>query len=47
MPCTFETVVGTAPETLVELSRGAALLVVGADAPDAEIRVADYCEQHG
>lgn len=46
MPCIFETVVGTAPETLVELSRGAALLVVGADAPDAEIRVADYCEQH-
>ncbi len=42
----LETVVGTAPETLVELSRGAALLVVGADAPDAEIKVADYCEQH-
>lgn len=35
----LETVVGTAPETLIELSRGAALLVVGADAPDAEIRL--------
>lgn len=46
MPCTFETVVGIAPEMLVERSRGAALLVVGADAPDAEVRVADYCQQH-
>lgn len=46
MPCTFETVMGTAPQMLVERSRGAALLVVGADAPDAEIRVAYYCEQH-
>lgn len=46
MPCTFETVVGTPAEMLVDRSRGAALLVVGADAPDAAVRVADYCEQH-
>ncbi len=47
VPCTFETVVGSAAETLVERSRDAALLVVGADDQDASVRVADYCEEHG
>ncbi len=46
IPCTFETVVGDAREMLVERSRGAALLVVGADAPGAKVSVADYCEKH-
>ncbi len=47
VPCTFETVVGSAPETLVERSRDASLLVVGADDQNASIRVADYCQEHG
>lgn len=47
LPCTFETVVGLAPETLVERSRHAALLVVGADDQDASVKVAGYCEEHG
>lgn len=46
IPFTFETVVGTAPQMLVERSRGALLLVVGADAPDAWPAVAAYCLQH-
>ncbi|MEO7235199.1 MAG: hypothetical protein ABIW80_07480 [Lapillicoccus sp.] len=46
LPVTFETVVGTAPQILVERSRGALLLVVGADAPDARPAVASYCLEH-
>jgi hypothetical protein len=46
VPCTFETVEGDAAETLVERSRGAAVLVVGRDAPDAAIFVGKYCQAH-
>ncbi len=46
LPVTFETVVGTAPQMLVERSRGALLLVVGADAPEAWPRAASYCLEH-
>lgn len=44
IPCTFKTAVGDAREILVQRSRGAALLVVGADASGATIRVTEYCE---
>ncbi len=47
VPCTFETVVGSVPETLVERSRDASLLVVGADDQNASTKVADYCKEHG
>jgi hypothetical protein len=43
VPCTFETVEGDAALTLVERSRGAAVLVVGCDAPDALLPVGKYC----
>ena len=46
VPCTFETVEGEAAPTLVERSRGAAVLVVGRDAPDADVRVGQYCQEH-
>lgn len=46
VPCTFETVEGEAAPTLVERSRGAAVLVVGRDAPDAAVRVGQYCQEH-
>lgn len=46
VPCTFETVEGEAPQMLVERSRGAAVLVVGRDAPDAVVRVGQYCQEH-
>lgn len=46
VPCTFETVDGEAAEQLVERSRGAAVLVVGRDAPDALVRVGQYCQEH-
>ena len=46
VPCTFETVEGEAAQTLVERSRGAAVLVVGRDAPDAPVRVGQYCQEH-
>lgn len=46
VPCTFETVEGDAAMTLVERSRGAAVLVVGRDAPDAVTRVGKYCQEH-
>jgi len=46
IPVTFETVVGTAPQMLVERSRAALLLVVGADVPDARPAVASYCMEH-
>jgi hypothetical protein len=46
VPCTFETVEGEAALTLVERSRGAAVLVVGRDAPDAVDRVGKYCQEH-
>jgi len=46
VPCTFETVEGEASQTLVERSRGAAVLVVGRDAPDAVVRVGQYCQEH-
>lgn len=46
LPVTFETVVGTAPQMLVDRSRGALLLIVGADAPDARPAVASYCMEH-
>ena len=46
VPCTFETVEGDAALTLVERSRGAAVLVVGRDAPDAVNAVGKYCQEH-
>ena len=46
VPCTFETVQGDAATTLVERSRGAAVLVVGRDAPDAVDCVGRYCQEH-
>ncbi|HEX7537357.1 MAG TPA: hypothetical protein VF391_10165 [Dermatophilaceae bacterium] len=46
VPCTFETVQGDAALTLVERSRGAAVLVVGRDAPDAVEPVGKYCQEH-
>jgi len=46
VPCTFETVEGDAAQTLVERSRGAAVLVVGRDAPDAVDCVGRYCQEH-
>ncbi len=46
VPCTFETVEGDAARKLVERSRGAAVLVVGRDAPDAVVRVGQYCQEH-
>lgn len=46
VPCTFETVEGDAASTLVERSRGAAVLVVGRDAPDAAQSVGKYCQDH-
>lgn len=46
VPCTFETVEGEASLTLVERSRGAAVLVVGRDAPDAVVAVGKYCQEH-
>lgn len=46
VPCTFETVEGEAAQMLVERSRGAAVLVVGRDAPDAVVRVGQYCQEH-
>jgi hypothetical protein len=46
VPCTFETVEGDAARMLVERSNGAAVLVVGRDAPDAVVRVGQYCQEH-
>jgi len=46
VPCTFETVEGDAALTLVERSRGAAVLVVGRDAPDTAGSVSKYCQEH-
>jgi hypothetical protein len=46
VPCTFETVEGDAALTLVERSRGAAVLVVGRDAPNAVVSVGKYCQEH-
>jgi len=46
VPCTFETVEGEAALTLVERSRGAAVLVVGRDAPDSVDSVGKYCQEH-
>lgn len=46
VPCTFETVEGDAARTLVERSRGAAVLVVGRDAPDTVNAVGKYCQEH-
>lgn len=46
VPCTFETVEGEAAVTLVERSRGAAVLVVGRDAPEAVNQVGKYCQEH-
>ena len=46
VPCTFETVEGEPAQMLVERSRGAAVLVVGRDAPDADVRVGQYCQEH-
>lgn len=46
VPCTFETVEGDPALTLVERSRGAAVLVVGRDAPDAVRPVGKYCQKH-
>jgi hypothetical protein len=46
VPCTFETVEGDAARTLVERSRGAAVLVVGRDAPNTVNSVGKYCQEH-
>ena len=46
VPCTFETVEGDAAQMLVERSSGAAVLVVGRDAPAAVVRVGQYCQEH-
>ena len=46
VPCTFEIVEGDAARTLVERSRGAAVLVVGRDAPDTVDSVGRYCQEH-
>ncbi len=46
VPCTFETVEGDAARMLVERSTGAAVLVVGRDAPAAVVRVGQYCQEH-
>jgi hypothetical protein len=46
VPCTFETVEGDAAQTLVERSRGAAVLVVGRDLPDCVVRVGQYCQEN-
>jgi len=46
VPCTFETVEGDAAPTLVERSRGAAVLVVGRDAPDTPGSVSKFCQEH-
>ena len=46
VPCTFETVEGDAAQMLVSRSSGAAVLVVGRDAPDAVVRVGQYCQEH-
>ncbi|MEO8517904.1 MAG: hypothetical protein ABI438_01900 [Dermatophilaceae bacterium] len=46
VPCTFETVEGDAARMLVERSTGAAVLVVGRDAPTAVVRVGQYCQEH-
>lgn len=46
VPCTFESVDGDAAPMLVERSRDAAVLVVGRDAPDAVVRVGQYCQEH-
>lgn len=46
VPCTFETVEGDAAKMLVERSSGAAVLVVGRDAPNAAVRVGQYCQEH-
>jgi hypothetical protein len=46
VPCTFETVEGEAGHTLVERSRGAAVLVVGRDSPDVIEPVGKYCQEH-
>jgi hypothetical protein len=44
--CTFESVVGAPAATLVEQSRHAGLLVVGHDASESPVRVAEYCQDH-
>ena len=46
VPCSFETVEGDAAQMLVERSSGAAVLVVGRDAPDSVARVGQYCQEH-
>jgi hypothetical protein len=46
VPCSFETVEGDAAQMLVERSNGAAVLVVGRDAPDSVARVGQYCQEH-
>lgn len=46
VPCTFETVEGDPGGTLVERSRGAAVLVVGRDSCDSVVRVGQYCQEH-
>lgn len=46
LACTFESVVGTPHTTLVEETRRAALLVLGPDAPEASVQVAEHCATH-
>jgi len=46
VPCTFETVEGDAARMLVARSTGAAVLVVGRDAPASVVRVGQYCQEH-
>lgn len=45
VPCTFEVVAGDPASVLVERSRSAALLVVGADRPGASHDVARCCRE--
>jgi len=46
VPVIFETVQGDAARILVERSRGAAVLVVGRDAPDVVDSVWRHCQEH-
>jgi len=46
VPCTFETVEGDPAPTLVERSRGAAVLVVGRDSPHSVERVGQFCQEN-
>jgi hypothetical protein len=46
VPCSFEVLEGDAGQILVNRSRGASVLVLGRDLPDAVAPVAGYCHMH-